>query len=265
MLAPQCWSCKCNKEWKLAAYKGNLWFNSEGRMTFYGPLSQYTGLKARTLCFRYPTLFAFDSDMIIASLPGFKVIFYLSSEPKMFYWRSKPAVESYECDNDILQQWEDRFCSLLNSLHSAKQDGLWNGMSLLQSRRCMGPTDENMLENKMHLLCLKWQRSGAFVNVFLMHVCFVSLLLKHSCHAKPMRTKGFHVTLKNLAQLFSFFFLTILTHWFKTSIIPKLSTCEHVNIEHLNQNKRKALCYSASSSSAKRLHDKCVISLSRFF
>lgn len=62
----------------------NTWnkLNNESKMTFCWP---YAGPKALTLSLRYSVLFAFDSDMIIASLLGFKVIFYLSSEPKMFY------------------------------------------------------------------------------------------------------------------------------------------------------------------------------------
>lgn len=57
------------------------------KMTFFFsyPFSQYAGPKALTLSLRNSALFAFDSDMIIATLPGFKVIFYLSSEPEMFY------------------------------------------------------------------------------------------------------------------------------------------------------------------------------------
>ena len=65
----------------------NTWneLYNEGKMTFCWPFSQYAGPKALTLSVRHSVLFAFDSDMIIASLPGFKVICYLSSEPKMFY------------------------------------------------------------------------------------------------------------------------------------------------------------------------------------
>lgn len=77
---------------------------TESKRTLCWPFSQYAGAKALTLSVGYWVLFAFDSDVIIASLPGFKVIFHLSSQPKMFYWRSRPTVELYERDNDILQQ-----------------------------------------------------------------------------------------------------------------------------------------------------------------
>lgn len=133
------------------------------KLLFVGPFSLYAGPNALTLYIRYPVLFAFDSDMIIASLPGFKVIFYLSSQPKIFYWRSRPTVEQYKCDNDILQQWENRFCSLLNPLHLVAPEPKWSvkldDAGLVTEKTLYGVYRwEQAGEQNVSVLYLEWPR-----------------------------------------------------------------------------------------------------------
>lgn len=96
---------------------------------------------------QYSLLFAFDSDMIIASLPGFKVIACLSSEKiecfeEVHQHQSNRNVIMIYCSSEIgFTAWWIPF-----TLQMDMQSGFWNGMSLLLERSCMASTDVN----KMH-------------------------------------------------------------------------------------------------------------------
>lgn len=190
-------------------------------MTFCWPFSQCAGPNALTLCIRRSALFAFDSDMIIASLPGFKVIFCLSSEPKIFYWRSSPTVEQYECDNDILQQWEHRFCSLLNPLHSAAPEPKWSlklddaGL-VIEKTLYVVYRWEQAREQNVSALCLEWPRPRMLSSLFsgcdfgvCLSLCvfgtlsptelkpFKSPVLWGLGHVKPFLTNGLKISLSH--------------------------------------------------------------------
>lgn len=160
--------------WNVAYNVETLWRVQQSEQNDF--LLAFFPLSARpnalTLYIRYSVLFAFDSDMIIASLPGFKVIFYLSSEQKIFYWRSGPTVKQYECDNDILQQWEHRFCSLLNPLHSPAPEPKWSvkldDAGLVTEKTLYGVHRwEQGGEQNVCVLSLEWPSLVMFFHCFL--------------------------------------------------------------------------------------------------
>lgn len=165
-------------------------------MTFCWPLSQYAAPNALPLYIRYSVLFAFDSDMIIASLPGFKVISYLSSEPEIFYWRSRPTVEQYECDNDILQQREHRFCSLLNPLHSATPEPKWSlkldDAGLVTEKTLYGVHRwEQAGEQNVSVLRLEWPRLGMLLSLFsCLFLCLSAIVCFRIFYREPKTFKS---------------------------------------------------------------------------
>ena len=104
------------------------------------------------------------SDMIIASLCGFKVIFLFSSEPKMFYWRSRPTVE---CVIMVYHSSQSTgFSSLLNLLFfysaaawEAKWSLKWGDVDLVTEKTLHGVYRwEQAGEQNVAPLCFQWLR-----------------------------------------------------------------------------------------------------------
>lgn len=140
----------------------------------------------------YSVLFAFDSDMIIASLSGFKVIFHLSSQPKRCFieearlqWSNTNVIMIY-CSSErtgFAACWIPS-----TAAGDPKQSLKW--VELVTGKTLHGLHIWEHAEQNASLLFLRWPTLVQLFPLFPHCVSLVCLPLCVLGNSIPMRTKG---------------------------------------------------------------------------